>query len=282
MTALTLAAADHPPREPVIARRMPAEAGLMVFSESIDGEDGEQVVAVSWSHWMPQHLDLDDGPGSIAWSLNTPGGAVPLHPEFDGVWLTYWTPQLIPLAESVLPIGQPLVPPRSVVGKRWAHVVYTAWQLMTQSGSAQLSELEELSRSGTGAKGINAQVSSMQVLSGWFVSMPATGTLLRANARRHSGVAGGRSALIGATPASTPGFTPTAAANTRSGSCPPTSRARPTSRSRLARESTSGTSRRPLILDQISVRSLPLGAHMGDHIGDQLGLLLERHPLRRM
>ncbi|MGW4112562.1 hypothetical protein ACWEFJ_16940 [Actinosynnema sp. NPDC004786] len=152
MTALTLAAADHPPREPVIARRLPAEAGLMVFSESIDVDGGEQVVAVSWSHWMPQHLDLDDGSGLIVWSLNTPGGAVPLHPEFDGVWLTYWTPQLVPLAESVLPFGQPLVPPRSVVGKRWAYVVYTAWQLMTQRGSARLSELEELPRSRHGRK----------------------------------------------------------------------------------------------------------------------------------
>lgn len=118
----------------------------------------------------------------------------------------------------------------------------------------------------------------MQVLSGWFVSMPATGTLLQANARRHGGVAGGRSALTGGTPASTLGFMPTVAVSTNSVSCAPTSRARPTSRSRLAQESTSGTPRHPPSLDQVSVRSLPLGVHMGDHIGDQLGAPVRTPP----
>ncbi|MFE2755001.1 hypothetical protein ACFXGA_23660 [Actinosynnema sp. NPDC059335] len=152
MTALALAAADYPSREPVAARRMPAEAGLVVFAEPVDDQDGEQVLAVSWSRWMPQHLDLDDGSGLITWRLNTPGGEVPLHPGFDGVWLTCWSPQLVPLAESVLPFGQPLIPLWSGSGKRWKHVIYTAWQLMTQSGSTRLVDLEELPRSRHGRK----------------------------------------------------------------------------------------------------------------------------------
>ncbi|QFZ16942.1 hypothetical protein [Saccharothrix syringae] len=152
MTALTLAAADRPSREPVMARRMPAEAGLMVFAESVGGQGGEPAMAVSWSRWTPQHLDLDDGSGLITWRSNTAGGEVPLHPEFDGVWLTYWSPRLTPLGESVLPFGQPSVPLRSVFGKRWEHVVYTAWQLMKQSSGAKLVGIEELPRSRHGRK----------------------------------------------------------------------------------------------------------------------------------
>lgn len=85
MTALTLVAANCPSREPVAARRVPAEDGLVVFAEPIDEQGGERVLAVSWSHWMLQHLDLDDGSGLITWRLNTSGGEVLLHPGFDGV-----------------------------------------------------------------------------------------------------------------------------------------------------------------------------------------------------
>ncbi|WP_158852364.1 hypothetical protein [Saccharothrix deserti] len=152
MSTLALAAAATPSREPVMARRMPAESGLMVFCEPIGGRGGEQVVAVSWSHWTPQDLGLEDGSGLLTWSLNTLGGAVPLHPGFDGVWLTYWTPQLVPLAESVLPFGQPLPLPRPDTAEQWAHVVYTSWQLMAQTGNARLAALEELTRTRHGRK----------------------------------------------------------------------------------------------------------------------------------
>ncbi|MFE2751128.1 hypothetical protein ACFXGA_03885 [Actinosynnema sp. NPDC059335] len=148
MTALAVAAAASPPQEPVVARRMPAEAGLIWFAKPI----GDRVAAVSWSRWGPHDLDIDDGSYTITWSLGTPGGTVPLHPGFEGVWLTYWTPQLVPTAESVLPFGRTFALAQPCTAEQWAHVVYTSWQLMAQSGSARLAEIEDLPRTRHGRK----------------------------------------------------------------------------------------------------------------------------------
>jgi hypothetical protein len=115
MTSLALAAAATPSHEPVQARRMPAEAGLMLFAHPIGSHDVDlaaaltspwttaapdldeelrltfPVLGVSWSRWSPADLDLDGAPGRISWTPRTPQGAAPLTPEFDGVWLTFWT-----------------------------------------------------------------------------------------------------------------------------------------------------------------------------------------------
>lgn len=114
MTSLALAAADTPSQEPVVARRMPAEAGLMVFAHPIGGRDLDPalsmanlgypnacepgtsvmptpIVAVSWSYWTPGHLDIDGMPG-VRWSMDTPDGPTPLDSDVEGAWLTFWTP----------------------------------------------------------------------------------------------------------------------------------------------------------------------------------------------
>ncbi|WNV90255.1 hypothetical protein [Umezawaea sp. Da 62-37] len=208
MTSLALAASATPSREPVRARRMPAESGLMLFAHPIGSHDVDlataltgpwttaapdldelwltfPVVGVSWSRWSPADLDLDGAPGKIKWSPRTPEGAAPLTPEFDGIWLTFWTtgskgwdslPLDLPLAvdkhsggtltavdlvareafagfarlqtydELVLRFDQPLPDPDPDNGSQWAHVVYTAWQLMGQTGNAQLTESETVPR----------------------------------------------------------------------------------------------------------------------------------------
>lgn len=215
MTSLALAAAATPSHEPVRARRMPAEAGLMLFAQPIGSHDVDlaaaltspwttavsdldeelrlafPVVGVSWSRWSPADLDLDGEPGKIRWTPRTPQGAAPLTPEFDGVWLTFWTtgsngwdslPLDRPLAidkhtggtltavdmaareaqaglarlqtydELVLGFDQPLPRPDPDNGSQWAHVVYTAWQLMGQTGNAQLTETETVPRPRHGLK----------------------------------------------------------------------------------------------------------------------------------
>ncbi|WP_053719478.1 hypothetical protein [Saccharothrix sp. NRRL B-16348] len=211
MTSLALAAADTPSREPMLARRMPAEAGLMVFAHPIGGRDLDPavslanlgypnacepgtlvmptpIVAVSWSYWTPAHLDIDGMP-DVRWNVDTPDGPIPLDRGVEGVWLTFWTPggqgwdalppdavfsggpgvsvtvgeladiearQGVPplrsLSETVLLFGRPL--PRSLPDThgQWAHAVYTTWQIMSQTGSARLTETETLNRPRHGRK----------------------------------------------------------------------------------------------------------------------------------
>lgn len=205
MTSLALAASDTPSQETVLARRMPAEAGLMVFAHPIGGRDLDPavslanlgfpnackpgtllmptpIVAVSWSYWTPEHLAID-GVAGVRWSMATPDGPIPLDGDVEGVWLTFWTPgaqgwdalppdavisggpgvsvtiaemadieaqQGIPplrsLSETVLPFGRPLPAPLPDTHGQWAHVVYTTWQIMAQTGTARLTETETLHR----------------------------------------------------------------------------------------------------------------------------------------
>jgi len=212
MTSLALAVADIPSGEPVRARRMPAEAGLMLFAQPIGGYDLDlaaslanlghpralapgtmvmpaPVVAVSWSTWTPAHLDLDGSPGVLRWNVRTPDGPVALRRDTEGVWLTFWTTgssgwdalppdlQLPDLAggttsagrlaafeagsrntplrtcdEILLPFDTPLPHPTPDTRRQWAHVVYTAWQLMAQTGNAQLTETDTLTRPRQGRK----------------------------------------------------------------------------------------------------------------------------------
>ncbi|MFI7676350.1 hypothetical protein [Actinophytocola sp. NPDC049390] len=215
MTSLALAAAATPSAEPVRARRMPAESGLMLFAHPIGGHDidlatamsgpwstaapdlGHElrmtfpVVAVSWSRWSPTDLDLDGAPGKIRWTPRKPDGAAPLPRDFEGAWLTFWTTdnkgwdalppdqpvtiekntgkpvtagdmaarearagiaKLRTYDELILQFGQPLPQPEPDTSSQWAHVVYTAWQLMGQTGNAQLTDTETLSRTRHGHK----------------------------------------------------------------------------------------------------------------------------------
>ncbi|MGM1059408.1 hypothetical protein [Saccharothrix sp. Mg75] len=205
MTSLALAAADTPSREPVRARRMPAEAGLMVFAHPIGGRDLDPapsmaalgwpdacepgtllmptpIVAVSWSQITTADLHLEGMP-TARWNRTTPDGPIPVQHDFDGVWLTFWTPgsqgwdalppdavisggpglsitvgeladiekrdgvpPLRSLAETLLPFDRPLPRPAPDTEHQWAHVVYTTWQIMAQTGAARLTETETLHR----------------------------------------------------------------------------------------------------------------------------------------
>ncbi|WP_447002444.1 hypothetical protein ACRAKI_22260 [Saccharothrix isguenensis] len=211
MTSLALAAADTPSREPVRARRMPAEAGLMLFAHPIGGRELDPavslanlgypdacepgtllmptpIVAVSWSYFTTAHLDIDGMP-SVRWSRGTPDGPIRLDRGLEGVWLTFWTPggqgwdalppdavlsggpgvsitvgelldieqregvpPLRGLSETLLPFDRPLPHPRPDTHDQWAHVVYTVWQIMAQTGTARLTETETLTRVRQGRK----------------------------------------------------------------------------------------------------------------------------------
>lgn len=129
-------------------------------------------------HWSPWHPQA--------------GLPTPLLDDFEGVWLTFWTtsalgwdtlppdkpvttnPQtghtliakdmaareanagykrLKTYDERVLPFNQPLL----LLGERdtsseWAQIVYTAWQLMSQTGSAQLTETQKVPRRRAGLR----------------------------------------------------------------------------------------------------------------------------------
>jgi hypothetical protein len=54
--------------------------------------------------------------------------------------------------ELVLRFDEPLPPPDPDHGSQWAHVVYTAWQMMSQTGKTQLTEIETVSRPRHGLK----------------------------------------------------------------------------------------------------------------------------------
>ena len=214
MTSLALAAAAVPTREPVRARRMPAETGLMMFAQpigdvdmtlstavtgpwstAVPGLDDElrmvsMIVAVSWSRWSPADLDIVNMP--IRWRMNAHNGdTTPLPYNLQGIWLTFWTTvrmgwdglpadkpikvdrrtgktstaadmaarealstaaDLMPHSEMLLRFDQPLPDPGPDARDQWAHVVYTAWQLMAQSGANQLTETETVSRARPGLR----------------------------------------------------------------------------------------------------------------------------------
>lgn len=147
------------------------------------------IVAVSWSWWSPLDARLTDQP-KTTWAVRTADGYERVPPDFAGIWLTFYTtgglgwdvlpadtpvnylgstvitagdlvrigalgPSTPPLqwaAELLLEIGKPLPPPQPDTPEQWAHATYTAWQLMSQTGNAQLTEVEDAVRSRHGRK----------------------------------------------------------------------------------------------------------------------------------
>jgi len=150
------------------------------------------IVAVSWGVWTPGELRVSDGPATggpaVHWfHQRTRSGLEPIPPHFDGVWLTFYAPvsgafdaldpQTVigtaadgtamtaadirshphrnPLTwdtESVLAFGVAFGEPEPDTTQQWAQVVYTAWQLMSQTGKAQLTEVEDIPRNRAGRK----------------------------------------------------------------------------------------------------------------------------------
>lgn len=142
------------------------------------------IVAVSWSRWNPHMIDLVDAVGhEIHWLGMDIRGPMRVEDDFEGVWITFYSatsqsweshpPDTVvgrgaegepitarDMARSDQQLGVPSMtwdneyvmrwgtdlsdPPTPDTTVEWVHVVYTAWQLMTQSGKTPLSEVEDL------------------------------------------------------------------------------------------------------------------------------------------
>ncbi|MCW5254713.1 hypothetical protein, partial [Streptomyces sp. SHP 1-2] len=145
------------------------------------------IVAASWSVWGPGEISLDRG--EVRWlhrGAGTTGGVIPA--DWSGVWITFYSPRglfsglppetvigtmadgMVMTAgmidgnrgahgpalgwdnEMLLREGAPFGPPVPDTTDRWAHVLYTAWQLMGQQGKNRWAEVEEIPRARPGAK----------------------------------------------------------------------------------------------------------------------------------
>lgn len=144
------------------------------------------IVAASWSVWDPGEVNLDRG--QVRWFHKGAGSAGTIPADWSGVWITFYSPRglfsgLPPetvigtmrdgtvmtagmidsnreergpvLAwdnEMLLREGAPFGPPVPDTTDKWAHVLYTAWQLMGQQGKNRWAEVEEIPRARAGAK----------------------------------------------------------------------------------------------------------------------------------
>ncbi|MFI1258983.1 hypothetical protein ACH4U6_35130 [Streptomyces netropsis] len=145
------------------------------------------IVAVSWSLWSPRV-----GRVPVEWIANTVHGREFVHPAEQGIWLTFYTacgaalrgvdpgtmlhspalgdtaragelvaaldfpgrPELTWDNETVLFLGRRFPEAGSPLGTTggWAQTVYTAWQLMSQTGEHAWTETEVVPRGRAGRK----------------------------------------------------------------------------------------------------------------------------------
>ncbi|WP_063043739.1 hypothetical protein [Nocardia pseudovaccinii] len=145
------------------------------------------IVAVSWGVWAPDDVDVTGGPAVRWFNQRNHGQLNPIPDNFAGVWLTFYAPpgsafdalapdtivgtapdgtamtagdirshpRRTPLNwdnETILAFGGPFGEPEPDTTKQWAQVVYTAWQLMSQTGNNQLTEVDEIPRNRAGRK----------------------------------------------------------------------------------------------------------------------------------
>ncbi|WP_280186352.1 MULTISPECIES: hypothetical protein [Nocardia] len=162
-------------------------AGTPMEREGANATVTTPIVAVSWGEWSPGDVTVTDGP-TVRWlNQRTRDGLEPIPQHFDGVWLTFYAPtgsafdalapetiigtapdgapmtagdlqshpRSTPLNwdnEMALAFGVPFGEPEPDTTKEWAQVVYTAWQLMSQTGKTQLTETEDIPRNRAGRK----------------------------------------------------------------------------------------------------------------------------------
>lgn len=145
------------------------------------------IVAVSWGVWTPNDVTVVDGPTVRWFNQRDHGQLTPIPQHCDGVWLTFYIPSnsafdalapdtivgtapdgtamtagdlsshpsRTPLTwdnESILAFGAEFGEPEPDTTQDWAQVVYTAWQLMSQTGKNQLTELDDIPRNRAGRK----------------------------------------------------------------------------------------------------------------------------------
>ncbi|MGW4690511.1 hypothetical protein ACWEPM_37315 [Streptomyces sp. NPDC004244] len=144
------------------------------------------IVAASWSVWDPGEVKLDQG--EVRWLYRGQGRAGAIPAGWRGVWITFYSPRGLfsglppetvigtmrdgtvmtaamidghregqgPVLgwdnEMLLQEGAPFGPPVADTTDTWAHVLYTAWQLMAQQGKSRWAEVEEIPRDRAGAK----------------------------------------------------------------------------------------------------------------------------------
>jgi hypothetical protein len=169
MTALAKAAASIPPIEPVSMQRLPAPTGFLVFGEPIgaypDPDAGHpadrdiSIVAVAWSPWSV--ADATPPGAGITWWANIGDGLHQVAPGYAGIWLTFYMAPSFTAARMPLLWNNELVmvpgtrfdaaPSGDSTGE-WAQVVYTAWQLMMQTGRSRLVDTETVPRDRAGRR----------------------------------------------------------------------------------------------------------------------------------
>ncbi|MDX2683675.1 hypothetical protein [Streptomyces soliscabiei] len=145
------------------------------------------IVAASWSAWDPSEVQLDQG-ATVQWTFRSNAASGILPPDYSGIWLTFYSPRglfsglapdtvigtmadgMVMTAgdidahrethgpqlnwdnEMLLSEGAPFGPPPPDTTQTWAQVIYTAWQLMSQTGQTRWAEVEEVPRPRAGAK----------------------------------------------------------------------------------------------------------------------------------
>ncbi|GAB7035974.1 hypothetical protein AB0G35_23875 [Streptomyces sp. NPDC021749] len=163
-----------------------ALAGTLAARPGVDAKVTTPIVAVSWSVWSPDAVRLDRGRVEWLWNSRQGGGIIP--PQFRGLWVTFYSPRglfsgLAPSTvigtmpdgsvmtagqiashrevrgpvlgwdnESLLAEGARLGPAKPDTTALWAHVLYTAWQLMASDGRTRWTETEEVPRARAGAR----------------------------------------------------------------------------------------------------------------------------------
>ena len=148
------------------------------------------IVAASWTTWSPSLLTMDGAPAGqgLRWLARFPEGGRAVPDGFSGMWVTWYAtsrrfgapdpstvigttadgqvmtagqisgahlPGQAPITwdnESVFADGAPFGPVRPDTTDQWMHVLYTAWQMMAQQGTARLTDTVEIPRPRAGRK----------------------------------------------------------------------------------------------------------------------------------
>ncbi|MDJ0345899.1 hypothetical protein QMK19_35285 [Streptomyces sp. H10-C2] len=163
-----------------------ALAGTFAARPGVDAKVTTPIVAVSWSQWSPDAVLLDGG--TIEWTWRSGGVRRTLPRHYPGIWVTFYSPRGLfsglptdtaigtlhdgtamtagmvdnhreahgPTLgwdnENVLAENLRFQPAQPDTTDTWAHVVYTAWQLMASDGRTRWTETEEIPRARAGAK----------------------------------------------------------------------------------------------------------------------------------
>lgn len=177
MSALAVAAGATPPIEPARLDRAPSPYGLVVFGSPVGSyvqtDTHIPIVAMSWGPWTTSDWPPPEAPPGtpkMRWLGRmglTEGGELQKHrgrlPEdWGGMWVSFYSPSHL---RSLIGVRDGFVPPTISADNEavlcdgggwaepvpnttsvWLHVLYTTWQMMSQTGASALAESEILPR----------------------------------------------------------------------------------------------------------------------------------------